>query len=195
MGQYYHTITRNPKTGTDTFYNQQTTLLKYDKRGNILDYNDYNGLKLMEHSWWNNDFCRSLASTLVDNPMKVCWVGDYAEPDECASLGFDYEKIWGDDCVPIQINNDFSMDSVKFLVNNTKKTFVNLEKYKKASMDNDWIIFPISLLTALGNGKGGGDFHDGKGKQFVGTWAFDEIYLSNECPKDYEELVLAFIEH
>ena len=32
--------------------------------------------------------------------------------------------------------------------------------------------FPLPLLTAVGNGRGGGDFQDGDGIEFVGTWAW-----------------------
>lgn len=195
MGQYYHTIVRDPKTGKDTYYDQQTTLLKRDRKGNITDYDNYNGLKLMEHSWWANNFCRSLAATLVDNPQKVCWVGDYAEPDEGKALGFDTDAVWNHDLTKtIAINKRFSMDSVKYLVNNDKKVYVDLADYKKKSDTDGWVVFPVALLTALGNGRGGGDFHGGTGEDQVGAWAFDEIYLTNDLPEGYDRLELAFVE-
>jgi len=184
MGQYYHVIARDAKTGTDKVYDLQTTALKRGKDGFPVNYDNYTGLKLMEHSYWPNDFCRSFAATLVDHPQKVCWCGDYAEEEECKELGFDYNDIWGDNAKasPVELS-DFTLDSVKYLVNNDKKCYVVLADYKEKSTEDGWTTFPISLLTALGNGRGGGDYR--KENSLVGSWAFDEIYLTDSLPEGF----------
>lgn len=186
MGQCYKVITRNG-SGT-TVYNRYVD-------------GEYTMPKLLEHSWWDNSFCRAFSETLVDNPTKVCWCGDYAEPDECTKLGFDYESVWGyDEGSSIQ-SSDFSLDSVAYLVNNDKKLFVDLAKYKAASERQGWIIYPVSLLTALGNGRGCGDYHKYepmvgyKNEPMVGSWAFDEIYLTNTLPTGYAEITPIFTEY
>lgn len=179
MGQYYHVITR--RNGKNKVYNRTVD-------------NEYTMAKLMEHSWWENSFCRALAKTLVDNPTKVCWCGDYAEENECNALGFTYDKVWKTNGCKIK-STDFTLDSVNYLINNDKKIYLDLKKYKKNCMVDGWCIFPISLLTALGNDRGGGDFHEGNtGYSDVGAWAFDEIYLSNELPDGYTEEEYKFIE-
>ncbi len=185
MGQYYNVIVR--RNGEDKVYNREVN-------------GEYTMAKLMEHSWWENNFCRALAKTLVDNPAKVCWCGDYAEEDECSELGFNYNDVWGEkDGCSIE-GTDFSLSSVKYLVNNDKRCYVDLEEYY--SMCNrpeelqgkmyDRCIFPISLLTALGNGRGGGDYREENDD--VGSWAFDEIYLTNTLPEGYTKEEYCFVE-
>lgn len=181
MGQYYKVITRC--NGKDKMYNRNVD-------------GKYTMAKLMEHSWWLNDFCRAFAETIVDKPTKVCWCGDYAEEDECEALGFHYKQVWGNREGRGLKSSDFSLDSVKYLINNDKRLFVDLKKYYKESLNDGWCIFPISILTALGNDRGGGDYHKNCATCYdlVGTWAFDEIYLSNELPEGYEKLDVFFKE-
>ena len=179
MGQYYKVIVR--RNGVDTVYSRNVD-------------GEYTMAKLMEHSWWRNSFCCAFAKTLLDKPAKVCWCGDYAEEDECEALGFDYNKVWGNKGRGIK-STKFTLSDVKYLINNDKKIYLNLEKYHKNCEKDGWCIFPISLLTALGNDRGGGDFHEGnEGYSDVGAWAFDEIYISNTLPDGYKEEEYAFIE-
>lgn len=181
MGQYYQVIAR--RNGKDKVYNRDVG-------------EEYTMAKLMEHSWWKNDFCRAFAETLVDKPAKVCWVGDYAEEDECEALGFTYHRVWEGSAVSIKAS-DFKMEDVKYLINNDKKLFVDLKKYYEKSVDDGWCIFPISILTCLGNDRGGGDYHEECATCWdsVGSWAFDEIYVSNTLPEGYKELDVYFKEN
>ena len=205
MGQYYHVIT-DDKNGNREYFNIQNRKWLESKLSGSPNYDYYNGLKLMEHSWIGNDFCEALAARLVDNPKRVCWVGDYAEPEECDDLGFTYDEVWersDDDYIYVDETDFKMMKDVKYLINNTKKIYVDLAEYFKLSNKleewnrkmKDWCIFPISLLTALGNDRGGGDFHEGNvGYEDVGTWAFDEIYLTNNLPEGYNKVDVVFIE-
>jgi hypothetical protein len=63
--------------------------------------------------------------------------------------------------------------SYTYIVNHTKKVYV-----KKTDG-----LHPLSLLTAEGNGRGGGDYN-GPNMDMVGTWARDVISMENEAP-DY----------
>lgn len=178
MGQYYNAVTQD-KDGKMTVYSMQTT--KWNGR----NYDEYNGLKLTEHSWWKNDFCKALSEKLVDNPMKVAWVGDYSEKEELIDAGIDVELFKSTEEVKIEPSY-FSLDSVAFLVNLDKKQFVDLKKYKERSNDDGWTLYPLSILTAIGNGRGGGDYrHD---DLLVGSWAFDTVYFTNELPQGLEEI-------
>lgn len=197
MGQYYHQILETKVDGkwTTKYFNCQT--IEYFKnRGNL---NYYNGLKLLEHSWWGNFFCKRFAEQLVDNPSRVAWVGDYAEDDECKQFGFLPSDLWDKDVGDFTYleESKFSLDDVKYLVNNTKKIYIDLPEYKKQSNNEGWVIFPISLLCAIGNGRGGGDYHDRYPNfNIVGSWTFDEIYLTNNLPEGYtKEEGIYFIEN
>ena len=184
MGQYYKIITR--KSNKTTVYDRS---IKGD--------GDYVMAKLLEHSWWENSTCKAVAASLVDNPTKLCWCGDYAEPDETEALGFDFEQVWGEDCKDSQLDpapDGFSLDNLAFLVNKDKKLFVDLKQYKADSIKDGWCIFPLSILTSLGNGRGGGDY-EGSDMDKVGSWAFDSVYFTNKTPpKSYKKLEVSFKE-
>lgn len=195
MGQYYHQITETLDENGNLvtkIYNTQTI-----SKSEMKSYDDYNGLKLMEHSWWRNDFCTRLASTLLNKPTRLAWVGDYSEEEDWKERGYEPKEAWVDEndySYPPKVN--FDMDSVKYLVNVDKKEFVDLKKYKEKCDRNGWCIFPISLLTALGNGRGGGDYHDCHPcYESVGAWAWDRIFITNDnIPNDYIELEVIFNE-
>lgn len=56
-------------------------------------------------------------------------------------------------------------------------------------------IFPLSLLLAMGNGRGGGDFR-GEDSSLCGVWCDDvqSIEVSRDCPEDLEEFNPDFYE-
>lgn len=62
-------------------------------------------------------------------------------------------------------------NNIRFLVNETKKQFVDL--WEVPSVDG-YRIHPLPLLTCEGNGRGGGDY-DGLDMELVGSWARDFI--------------------
>ena len=57
--------------------------------------------------------------------------------------------------------------------------------------DDDWHFHPIPLLTAVGNGRGGGDF-SGIGEENVGCWAGDLLEVRTVRPDDYENVTADF---
>lgn len=187
MGQYYMPIIEN---------GQGRTVFDRSVDGK------YTMAKLMEHSYWENSFCCALAERLVDTPTNVCWVGDYAEPEECEELGFTKDEVWGDNSTPIGVKStNFRLDEVRWLVNRTRGEVVDLKEYKRKAIslqsESQWVINPIPLLTCLGNGRGGGDFHGNEKStnSYVGRWAWDVIYLTNiEPPKDYRKIHPIFVE-
>ena len=186
MGQYYRPIVETT---------QGRTVFNRDVDG------EYTLAKLLEHSYWDNTFCRAFAEKLVDTPTNVCWVGDYAEPEECEKLGFTYDEVWGENAKTVSVKKPyFSLDEGRYLVNQTRGEVVDLREYKrKAILTNPrWgIINPIPLLTCLGNGRGGGDFrkNEKSTNSYVGRWAWDVIYLTNdEPPKDYRKIHPVFVE-
>ena len=191
MGQYYVPLVGNA-FGDD--------LKGFDRSVN----GEYTFAKLMEHSWWQNPFVNAISDLLYREPSRLAWVGDYATEDDdfnfphCSAFCVPcYEDAWGDNVRLIQTaSTDFALDG-KFLLNHDSKQFVNLDEYKAASTDkHGWTIHPLPLLTAIGNGRGGGDFHEGNtGYEHVGLWAWHLLYIVDTHPtKHFTKLKLAFKE-
>ena len=162
----------------------------------------FNGLKLMEHSWIKNSFMRAIESLLIPggkwHKHPIVWAGDYAdnEPEQNINLhtivsggGEEGEGI--DGCIIPKPLTQKQSDSFRFIVNHTKKTFVD----KTAVPDRDgWIIHPLSLLTAEGNGSGGGDFRGNDPKKLIGSWARDIISIEKKAPADFKEIFFNLVE-
>lgn len=204
MGQYYRPLLIN-KDG------EMLTAVSHD-----FDC----GIKLMEHSWIGNNFVNAVLHEIEDKPTRVVWLGDYADDyvREGCNLGGGFitkvsdflswfEKTWGDtksvkilpgDTPPF--NLDLESDG-HYLVNVTKQCYIDLGQYIKSNSasnkfepNDTWCINPLPLLTCLGNGLGGGDYRGEIGKDDVGSWAFDEIYITYLRPGKLEEVEYFFQE-
>ena len=78
--------------------------------------------------------------------------------------------------------------TAKYLVNHTKKEFIDKSKTPKDS--DGWQIHPLPLLTCEGNGRGGGDFRGES--NLVGIWARDiigTVTKKSDIPKDFKEIM------
>jgi len=64
--------------------------------------------------------------------------------------------------------------------------YVKRNVHKPSYDDHEWCAHPLPLLTALGNGMGGGDYRGKEGKDNIGSWAFDEIYVTYLRPGTME---------
>ena len=178
MGQYYKPICVDLKQW----------LLSHDY--------DHTGLKLMEHSWVGNDFVGAVMSLMVKGGAwfrkRIVWAGDYFGNDTDEVCYFkqseEWDKIQPTECMSIE------MQKKAKLVNHTKKLYV---RYDEMPVHDGWIVNPLPLLTALGNGRGGGDYYD----EFpdcdkVGAWAGDELSIEFAVPKGkwYKKLIVGFVE-
>ena len=172
MGQYYVPVI---KRGTQL------------RRVYSHDFN--NGLKLMEHSYVGNNFVNVVANEIVENPAQLYWLGDYAEASDFSSptmykrvYGYAWERERGDRTTVENANEEFNWQINWYYINKTKKQFLLMPK------EGDWIFTPISLLTAIGNGRVGGDYH--RENSMVGYWAGDKVYLSMAKPdeKKYSDI-------
>lgn len=65
MGQYYNVVTMD----------EAGVIKAYDRHVD----GEYTPAKLMEHSWWFNEFVSTITKMLYHNPMRIAWVGDYAD--------------------------------------------------------------------------------------------------------------------
>ena len=180
MGQYYMPYIKKGNKEM-TFYSH--------------DYN--NGLKLMEHSYINNNFVNVIANEIIDKPCRVVWVGDYAELKDFKNCTVEQatrvmKKAW---CIDKHIkdgNEIFDWHFLShYLVNFDKKEYIYM-----GGKPNKWgaIISPLPLLTAVGNGKGGGDYW-GINEDKVGIWAYNRLQLMIEPPKNFKEIFIEFYEN
>ncbi len=165
------------------------------------------GLKITEHSWIGNYMCNQVYNWILDNPSIVVWLGDYAEFEMVKNETFKDKKlfnrvksiIWGGQFneilrKPNELLMNFNFNEKWFLVNETKKQFLDIKEFILKCGDMEWgCLSPLSLLTAVGNGEGGGDYW-GRNQDKVGIWAFDVIQITQNKPKGYEEIFVEFIE-
>ena len=207
MGQYYK----------PTFIENDNTI----KTLNTWDYDC--GLKLMEHSYVSCPVVLAALTIIKNHPVRVAWVGDYSN-DRYGNDVYEkkisktrmtkyYRAAWGKNrnryLVKPEIDGCEGMDAGMYLVNHTTKTYVDMDRYIKDNTERlsykDWrtgetieydqCVAPLPLLTACGNDRGGGDYHDAHPDyDKVGSWAGDLIELSDKKPDGYEEVMYSFKE-
>ena len=168
MGQYYHAYTKNATE--ERVWSLQCTNFTETR-----NFDWYVGLKLTEHSWYGNILTDIMSFYLYKNPTQLAWVGDYANDAEV------YEKCWrSEDNEYNFVVSDKPFDYTgKWLVNHTTKEAFPMDK----PTDEMWVMYPVSLLTAIGNGKGGGDYY-GKNKM-IGKWAMHILSIEDEAPENF----------
>lgn len=174
MGQYYAPMVINPKA-------RKKKVVKWWYAHKYM-----NGLKLMEHSYIGNILCNAVENYLLENPSRIVWAGDYADKEKCGDTNL-YDMADDDNCVNEGAVTDLPKDC--FVINLTKGQYYDRDKMYKANLNEKYglSVNPLPLLTAEGNGQGGGDYF-GINKPFVGMWARDEIVISTKEPKVLEEI-------
>ena len=153
------------------------------------------GAKLTEHSFISNYFVEQLMDIIFRSPKRVVWAGDYADKEE--PYKDDQDK--GDDynlhhlCVNRKPRKKLKHTTLefRFIINHDKKVVIDLAKV----VPNKWgdKINPLPILTAEGNGRGGGDYN-GTLMSLVGTWARDLIEVDSVNSTDYKEVEYPFFE-
>ena len=148
------------------------------------------GGKLMEHSYIGNEFVSTFEFGLSPqgryHKSRVVWAGDYAdkEPDQ---EEHNLYSLCNEDKKNSEITPRMRMTlDYPFVVNHSKKLFVD----KRKALCDDYYddeVHPLPILTAEGNGRGGGDYDEVDPP--VGTWARDVISVEKTAPKGYEELM------
>ena len=159
------------------------------------EYN-HNSLKLMEHSWIGNDFVGAVMNLMIKGgewfKKRIVWAGDYYGDEEKEvdyySQAKDSTKITPLECM------DKKMQKKAIMVNHTKKLYV---KYDEMPIGDDgWIVNPLPLLTACGNGRGGDYYDQYPDCDKVGIWAGDVLSIEFTTPKSkkYKKMIVGFRE-
>lgn len=175
MGQYYKAYTKHFGNKPKVFDN------KVD--------GDWNGLTLMEHSYYYNSYVGNVVNDLFYNKGKVCWVGDYYDENDYAQVNCDKEIVkkigkdtWDNDDLYLVDSHKCNVRYLNncLIVNHTKKLIIVCDKYYKANVykrygieEWDECIHPLPLLTCSANHSGGSYY--GINQHLCGTWFNDEI--------------------
>ena len=187
----------------------------------VLSPHDFdNGAKLTEFSWCGNWFVNAVLSLIHNKKVKIAFIGDYAhEPfDESESFYASvmskesyekyYEAAWSRDekfklrkyrfdKADLEL---LDLDTIgTYLVNHDTGEYLDIGAYinevKVFKFGTYWAANPLPLLTACGNGLGGGDFHSYNiGYDYVGTWAFATLEYANLIPIGYKQVHFIFKE-
>ena len=178
MGQYYKPI-------------------NVDKKEHVYSHDYDSGLKLMEHSWKDNKFVAVVANLIAHGGAwcgnRIVWAGDYARPEQ----GTDENLFCLIEDKPEKIHAIGEPDPLRYLINLDTKEYVDIDKVPPTEGygGEEWFIHPLPLLTAEGNGAGGGDFRGNDPNGLVGRWARAHLTIQADKPKkDYTELVFDLVE-
>ena len=186
MGQYYHAVLSDGAK----------KILVYETGGE--------GAKLTEHSYFGGDLVTTAVREIYKNPRRVMWCGDYAEEADFKEI---HERtkasmpalnsIWGNDEETMSPIPGGFRDNDKFLVNHDKNEYIDLGEVFALALEDDTTLHPLPILTAVGNGRGGGDYISGDDAQkaMVGTWAWDRISVEDNAPKGFKKISAVFTDN
>ena len=177
MGQYYHALFLANKTSeADAEF----------IRAAIHSLMFHNGMKLIEHSYIKNSFMSAVEYLLsplgIFYKSRLVWAGDYADPEPGNDTNLNHLSDGKMFAPNLPENYCEIMEKYNFIVNHTKKQY-----FTKTGR----FYHPLSLLTAEGNGRGGGDYK-GSCEDLIGIWARDVISVEMAAPPDYAEIACAF---
>jgi len=154
-----------------------------------------NGGKLTEHSYIGNNFVQAVEHLISPEGMfymsRIVWAGDYADPEQNESCNL-YNNVYNNYNGLFQCPKSHDTSSYRYIVNHSKKLYVDKERCPENKNKYNSIVHPLPLLVSEGNGCGGGDYR-GNNAELCGTWARDNISVEKTMPNDYNELVCDFI--
>ncbi len=161
-------------------------------------------LKLLEHSYLENEYCMDILSLLSDKWKgdRVLHVGDYAEGNDNTTTCKVIEKIEKDYKLDRTVYNwqdgfedikpEKKQNKIRYVYNLDKKEYIDLLKQpiQWFWLEKNKIHFSkfnsFALLIGCGNEQGGGDYYLANHLQ-VGSWAGDHFVSSETFLKDYED--------
>ena len=174
---------------------QYYVAVNLDKEEYLSPSDYHNGAKLTEHCYIGNEFANAVVNLLTGRWKndRIVWAGDYGDEELFTPLGYknnlyNYAEDTFTEVKDADIQN---AQEDSYLCNKDIKMFVALKDLPKT--EDGFVIHPLSLLTASGNGRGGGDYH-GLDEKICGYWAADRLFVSETAPEGYTELNVNFVE-
>lgn len=180
MGQYYKCIVKKESTDGHTY-------------NNVYEH-ELNSSKLLVFAHMGNSTMKTLASVIHNQPCRIAIVGDYADEFPLYALAYleGHEFPTTDEAFNLE---ELDIENL-YLVNHDKRLYINLKHYciqnkiktsEEYDENYDCVVSPF-ILFAVGNGRGGGDYQrDLPDFNYVGSWAWDSVEITDEKPSDRYE--------
>lgn len=215
MGQYYKPVSIDRKQGLRPWdYENGAKLMEHSYIGNhfmstVMMLLAAGGLWHKTRIVWGGDYSEQKQDELISPKTKAAFAKWYAKeyPENAAKypenlvpnvydLVFDEDKkgkipAWAFKQIKPAESTADDVKHLQFVVNHTKKQFVDLAKCPKDKKSWGWQIHPLSLLTCDSFG-GGGSYHGEN--PFCGKWVGDVISAETTAPADFKEIKPRFKE-
>lgn len=211
MGQYYYPtiIDENDKISYlySHDYNNGMKLMEHSYIGNRFVNAVCSQIwKAPKFVAWIGDYAWPMSSERNEpyEQMATCLLGDASVFEqifnEVMDDNADAEKY---KITPDPLELGYEDHDGLYLINHTQKIYIDLAEYRRNvefteswdGTEHKFAVHPLPLLTACGNDRGGGDYHDVfPDYDKVGTWAFNLIELTDEKPLGYRKVEYKFKE-
>ncbi len=167
------------------------------KNGEVKMYSTHdvdNGLKLMEHSYIENEYVERIMSMLQETPGHLTWLCDYYE-----GPGLTWGNVEEATKEEFLEDSDY-IDSDYFVLNLTQNLCIDIDEAYKLSRkaSTSWPIHPLPILcNSNEQSQGGGDFHQEDSRR--ATWKGDLIQIvltADDVPEGFTDVTedVIFIE-
>jgi hypothetical protein len=174
MGQYYKAINLDRNIALSPWdFNHSAKLIEHSAFGSTITTA---AMHLLAGAWSNN---------------RIVWAGDYADDEACyRNLNIDS----GDNLYSRTTRHlkriKRSQNVPRYLINHDRCECIDL--FAIVHHPERLTLHPLPLLTADGNGRGGGDYRGNDHR--IGLWARDRLAASNRRPDKYAVVDGTFIE-
>jgi len=139
------------------------------------------GSKLLEHGYLRNGDVGAVMALLKKEWKgdRIAWIGDYYKSGSNPKVDCAYKSELK------EIQHKKKVVKEGFLINHDKNLCIDLSKVTayEDKIDKGWELSPLAMLTACGNGGGGGDLHDENilvTSGVVGSWAGDKLSVATK---------------
>ena len=193
---------------------QYYVIANMDKKEALCLDGRYPGMKLMEISL-QKDASRALLNQFAGSWKgdHVYLVGDYADLSVKNVPYFQALRTWTDKFHLVdslyryaydtftKIDGDPEDKGYRFIYNHDLKDYIDIAHCPESHDETDFwqsFISPLPLLIAMGNGRGGGDYHTYENSGLVGSWcdsiASVEVTIEPKDELGFEEVHPDFYE-
>ncbi len=193
---------------------QYYLIVNVDKKEYLYAHRYDNGLKLMEFSWIGNNMVNAMMNLMYTRWRgdRVYVVGDYADLEDENEVWYptlkelteefgihdgdyknhpdDYSLYGLADAKFKHLDPEYTDQNdngLRYLYNHATKQVIDLKTCPECNWGGK--AHPLTLLLAMGNGRGGGDYWTKSNQNLVGSWvaASNQIELAKEPIPDHDQ--------